>query len=253
MLSTLDMMEVDEAALEVLESTLSQEMCGLVNQVFPNVGSLLALGREFVLLGETQDALDCFGRALKEDPSCWQAYVERADVVHGLLILGDEPGNDASLASWACSDLEMALGYVDADNRGLVLRLLLTARLVAGRFNQVKALADSILHDGSYQDADERNDVIYSLGFAEMFLGDSEEALRCFRSLPSEYEAGLFGEAVCQLRCRNDGDVRSPQSQLSRRYEPAFDFLLSCDVSNYLDVARALCVVDLGSQISVST
>lgn len=251
MLSTLDMMEVDRGALEISESRLAEEIRGLVKrQVFSDVDSLLALGREFVSLGETQDALDCFGRALEEDQSCWPAYVERASLVYELFVVGDEAGSGAGLALWACSDLERALDFVDSEHRGLVVRLLLFARLVAGRFDHVKALAESILRDGVCQRPDERNDVVYSLGFAEMFLGNSEEAIRSFRSLPSEYEAGLFGEAVCALRFRNDVPAHSLGRKLSIRYQPAFDFLSSSGVKDYLDVARALCVGDLESQIN---
>src|SRR6185436_10531508 len=140
--------EVDRAAVEASESAMSDEMRGLVKRrVFSDAGSLLALGQEFAALGEAQEAIDSFGSVLEKDPSCWEAFVERANLSCGLLMLRDDAGSDVSLASSACLDLESALCCVDADHRELVLRLLLTAKLVAERFGEAKALGESILRD----------------------------------------------------------------------------------------------------------
>jgi len=243
MVSTLDMIEVDRAAVDMFESTLRDELRLLAKrESYSDPSALIELAREFVALGEIEDALDCFGRALEKDPLRWEAYVGRAEVVQGLYIMRDEGGSEAGLGAWVCSDLESALRCVDSENRSLVYRLLITANLVAGKYDEVKDLAARALVDGICDVDSDRCDLIYSLAFAELFLGEEDEAVRLFRSLPRGYEAGLFGSAVCQMRSMNVDAMQSLRFGLSRCYLQAFDFLSTCGVTSYLDVARSLCV-----------
>ncbi len=251
MVSTLDMIEVDRAAVETFESTLRDELRVMVRRgTYSDAGALLELAREFVALGETEDALDCFGRVLEKDPSCWEAYVGRAEVVLGLYIMRDEAGSEAGLGSWACSDLEKALTAVGSENRSLVYRLCVTAYLVAGRYEQARELASRALAGGVGEEVPERNDLVYCMAFAELFLNNAKEALKLFRSLPRSYEAGLFGEVVYELCKGNFDAVRSLRVELSERYLSAVDFLsagAAGEVTNYLDVARSLCIGDVAA------
>lgn len=244
MFSTLDMIEVDRAAIESLESTLCEELRLLVDrEAFSEPSSFVELAREFVALGEMQDALNCFGRALGKDKSCWEAYVGRAEVVQGLFIMRDEEGSEGSLGAWACGDLENGLRYVDSKNRSVVFRLLLTSYLLAGRYQEVKDLAGRALGEGLCEPGrPDHSDLIYSLAFAELLLGNEEEAIGLFRSLPVEYEAGLFGEGVCQLRRSNNvfGDV--VHSRAPERFRASLEFLSMNGLKDYLSVARSLCV-----------
>ena len=145
------MIETDRAAVDTVESELSSKPGELrfLNRTgtYSNSTSLVELARELVDLGETEDALECFGRAITNDRRCWEAYVGRADVVQGLFIMRDEGGSEASLGEWAVADLEMALECVDVENRSLVTRLLTTTYLVSGRYEQAKELALGAVKD----------------------------------------------------------------------------------------------------------
>jgi hypothetical protein len=248
MISTLDMIEVDRAAIESFETTLCEELRLLVDrEAFSESSSFVELAGEFVALGEMQDALDCFGRALEKDSSCWEAYVGRAEIVQGLFIMRDEGGSEGSLGSRACADLENGLRCVDSKNRSVVFRLLLISYLLVGRYQEVKDLAIAALGEGLCEAGQDRNDLTYSLAFAEFFLGNEDAASRLFGSLPEEYEAGLFGQAVCQLRFAMVVGRDAVQIGVPERYRGSFEFLSTNGVNDYLSVARSFCAVDLES------
>ena len=86
--------------------------------------------------------------------------------------------------------------------------------------------------------------MVYSLAFADLFLGNTDEALKLFRSLETEYEAGLFGEAVCHLCAGKFAGKARIGLSLKGSYRSAFEFLRQSGVTGYLDVARAMCAAE---------
>lgn len=163
---------------------------------------LLAYAAEAEAEGLHELALECLTRALGGGEPDGRVFAGRGRIYSSLYIASVIAGEPrAELIAGACADLEMARGLAPGDSSNL--REYATSLLLAGRHAECRMLIEGAgVSAGTGVASGEEADLLYLLGFAELFDGRREAAERCFGVLTrgGGYAAsGHFGLGVCLL------------------------------------------------------
>lgn len=194
---------------------------------------LLVYAAEAEAEGLPELALECLTRALGGGDPDGRMFAGRGRICSSLFIasvIACEPR--AELIAGACADLEMARRLVPGDSS--ILREYVTSLLLAGRHAECRMFIEGAgVSAGTGVASGEEADLLYLLGFAELFDGRSEAAERCFGVLArgEGYAAsGHFGLGVCLLlagevvafeeTCRLLGDLDGRLSEALRGMGP---------------------------------
>jgi tetratricopeptide (TPR) repeat protein len=225
---------------EVSVVDLRREYERLADCEKPDSERLLFLGKGFEDAGLPEEAIPCYSRIISLDGSHAEALASRGNITFSLFVARDVDGSERELLRWAVSDFEKAVQSAGKDLG--YARMLGLGLLMLGNYERSRKLCETALGECEGQ-VEACWDLLYVLGYSQLFGGQVDEALMSFRRLSEDsggLDDGWFGQALCFKSMGLGDSVNEMRRHLSSSGNERLSIVLESSVGNYLAVARAL-------------
>jgi len=246
MIPEMEMLESERFAEGPFEvpSDVSESFGRLLNSGSGLADDFVAIAQGFERFGLVDQAIEAYRYGLERDGRCLSAHRGRAEAFVVKFIESSKEGSSREFVEKALMDLEAAVVVSGCD---MNLRCLQgTALLLLGEYDECRELLASNLGRAEVGGGGSVIDLLYLLGFCDLFAGKADSALSYFSRISetggSVAEAG-FGKAVCFLVCRNSNSFNKELGALRVRDTGLWSAAKRLSVNGcfgYLDVARAV-------------